>query len=321
MNVPHPAPVSAISSTGVAVAWGVTDGVPGPGVVVGTSVMVGGGVFVAGPGTGVFVRVGLGGLVTEGGFLVGGMGEMVTVGVTGRSVGDGTAVDVWVGVSVGSGVKVVVGGVGGVAVLVGVGVWVTLSQFEKGLSLCRPLYRVHRVHAYIRIWWVRRCVERDHKGPFIGDGCLAQFQTAATNPVPVEGDRPTWCPERSGRNHRGHIPSHPLDGVQLDVRRSRRRGTRRGLALIQECSRRLGHNHNQQRDHPDQTRDSNRESGSLWFPPISGPGRYLTLARPTTTPTLASKNHRLLWSYIGYKPIVSLFTVVVNSTPEPNVYL
>ena len=89
MNVPHPAPVSAISSTGVAVAWGVTDGVPGPGVVVGTNVMVGGGVLVAGPGTGVFVRVGLGGLVADGGLLVGGMGEMVTIGVTGRSVGDG----------------------------------------------------------------------------------------------------------------------------------------------------------------------------------------------------------------------------------------
>jgi hypothetical protein len=84
--------------------------------------MVGGGVLVAGPGTGVFVRVGLGGRVADGGFLVGGMGEMVTIGVTGRSVGDGIAVDVSVGVSVGEGVKVLVGGVVGVAVLVGVGV-------------------------------------------------------------------------------------------------------------------------------------------------------------------------------------------------------
>ena len=121
MNVPHPAPVSAISSTGVAVAWGVTEGVPGPGVRVGTSVMVGGGVLVAGPGTGVLVLVGLGALVTDGG-LVGGMGEMVTIGVTARSVGEGMAVDVLVGVSVGGGVKVDVGGVGGVAVLVGEGV-------------------------------------------------------------------------------------------------------------------------------------------------------------------------------------------------------
>jgi hypothetical protein len=120
INVPHPAPVSGISSTGVAVAWGVTDGVPGPGVDVGSRVMVGDGVLVGGPGTGVLVRVGT--LVADGGLLVGGMGDMVTAGVTGRSVGDGTGVVVCVGVSVGEGVEVVVGEVVGVTVLVGVGV-------------------------------------------------------------------------------------------------------------------------------------------------------------------------------------------------------
>jgi len=121
MNVPHPAPVSGISSTGVAVAWGVTDGVPGPGVDVGSRVIVGDGVRVGVPGTGVLVRVGT--LVADGG-LVGGIGEMVTAGVTGRSVGDGTGVVVCVGVSVGEGVEVVVGDVVGVTVLVGVGVLV-----------------------------------------------------------------------------------------------------------------------------------------------------------------------------------------------------
>lgn len=84
--------------------------------------MVGDGVRVGVPGTGVLVRVGT--LVADGGRLVGGMGEMVTAGVTGRSVGDGTAVDVCVGVSVGEGVEVVVGDVVGVTVLVGVGVLV-----------------------------------------------------------------------------------------------------------------------------------------------------------------------------------------------------
>lgn len=93
MNVPHPAPVSAISATGVGVAWGVTDGVPGPGVSVGTRVIVGDGVLVAGPGTGVFVRVGAGALVAAG-RLVGGTGVMVTAGVTGRNVGEGARVGV-----------------------------------------------------------------------------------------------------------------------------------------------------------------------------------------------------------------------------------
>jgi hypothetical protein len=135
MNVPHPAPVSAISSTGVAVAWGVTDGVPGPGVDVGSSVIVGDGVLVGGPGTGVFVRV-AGGLVADGG-LVGGMGEIVTIGVTGRSVGDGMAVDVCVGVVVGEGVNVVVGEVVGVTVLVVVGVGVGVpSTSSKNASAC-----------------------------------------------------------------------------------------------------------------------------------------------------------------------------------------
>ncbi len=121
MNIPHPTPVSAIWSTGVAVARGVTDGVPGPGVIVGTKVIVGDGVLVGGPGTGVFVRVAVGALVTAGG-LVGCMGAMVTTGVTGRSVGDGVGVSVDVEVTVGEGVEVNVGGVGGVDVYVGVGV-------------------------------------------------------------------------------------------------------------------------------------------------------------------------------------------------------
>ena len=126
MNTPHPAPVSGISSTGREVAWGVTDGVPGPGVRVGSRVIVGDGVLVAVPGTGVFVRV-AGGLVAAGTF-VGGIGDTITAGVTGRNVGVGAAVGVWVGVSVGVGVKVdvgavvAVGGVVGEGVLVGVGV-------------------------------------------------------------------------------------------------------------------------------------------------------------------------------------------------------
>ena len=97
-----------------------TDGVPGPGVEVGSKVMVGDGVLVAVPGTGVFVRV-AGGLVAAGAF-VGGIGDTVTAGVTGRRVGVGATVGVSVGVSVGEGVKVAVGEVVGVAVFVGVGV-------------------------------------------------------------------------------------------------------------------------------------------------------------------------------------------------------
>jgi hypothetical protein len=100
--------------------------------------MVGDGVLVAVPGTGVFVRVGAGALVTDGG-LVGGMGEIVTAGVTGRSVGDGIGVVVWVGVSVGSGVKVDVGGVGGVAVLVGVEELVGVGELVAvGVSVGTP---------------------------------------------------------------------------------------------------------------------------------------------------------------------------------------
>jgi hypothetical protein len=92
--------------------------------------MVGSGVLVAGPGTGVFVRVGLGALVTDGG-LVGGIGEMVTMGVTGRSVGDGMGVVVSVGVGVGEGVLVDVGGVVGVVVLVGEGVLVGIPRINS----------------------------------------------------------------------------------------------------------------------------------------------------------------------------------------------
>ena len=138
MNVPHPAPVSGISSTGVAVAWGVTDGVPGPGVCVGTKVMVGDGVLVGGPGTGVFVRVTVGACVAAG-RLVGGMGVMVTAGVTGRNVGEGATVGVSVGVSVGEGVKVAVGVLVGLRVLVGLGVFVgSPCMSSKSASACVP---------------------------------------------------------------------------------------------------------------------------------------------------------------------------------------
>jgi len=95
----------AVASAG---ALGVTDGVPGPGVWVGVRVAVGV------PGTGVWVRVGRGLLV---GALVGGMGVMVTIGVTGLRVGDGVVV----GVDVRVGVGVVGKGGGGVYVQVLVG--------------------------------------------------------------------------------------------------------------------------------------------------------------------------------------------------------
>jgi len=84
-------------------------------------VVVGNGVLVAVPGTGVFVRVAVGARVTDGG-RVGWITVMVTAGVTGRSVAVGAEVGVWLGVSVGEGVNVEVGGVGGVDVWVGDGV-------------------------------------------------------------------------------------------------------------------------------------------------------------------------------------------------------
>jgi hypothetical protein len=126
--VPTPDPVSEISPTGVGVAnavgSGVADGVPGPGVGLGVRV------FVGVPGTGVLVRGAAGtrvaGTRVAGRWVGGGMGLMVTMGVTGRSVGVGIEVDVDVGVAegvTGEGVNVGVGG-SGVLVTVGVGVGV-----------------------------------------------------------------------------------------------------------------------------------------------------------------------------------------------------
>ncbi len=63
---------------------------------------------------------------------------MVTMGVTGRSVGDGSRVGVSVGVSVGEGVKVDVGEVVGVGVLVNVGVgpWTNSKNASARVSPC-----------------------------------------------------------------------------------------------------------------------------------------------------------------------------------------
>jgi hypothetical protein len=105
----------------VATARGVADGVPGPGVFEAVGVMLGVRVGVAVPATGVLV--GRGRRVGWAGAWVGGSGVMVTIGVTGRSVGEGVGVAVLVGVGggvvgllvwVGDAVKVLVG------VLVGV---------------------------------------------------------------------------------------------------------------------------------------------------------------------------------------------------------
>lgn len=70
------------------------------------------------PGLGVEVRVAAGGLVAARvGCRVGGIGVMVTIGVTGRSVGEAVGLVVGEGVSVGNGVSL------GGSVLLGVG-WI-----------------------------------------------------------------------------------------------------------------------------------------------------------------------------------------------------
>jgi hypothetical protein len=100
----------------VAAARGVADGVPGPGVFDAVGVTLGVRVSVGVPSTGVLV--GRGRWV---GARVGGRGVMVTMGVTGRRVGEGVGVDVWVGVADG------VGCVVGLSVLVGEGVSVLVG--------------------------------------------------------------------------------------------------------------------------------------------------------------------------------------------------
>ena len=85
---------------GVFVGSGVADGVPGPGVSEGVGVLVAVWVGVLVPGMGDAVRVGAGGLVGCTGALVGGIGVIVTMGVTGRKVGEGVVVVVLVGVGV-----------------------------------------------------------------------------------------------------------------------------------------------------------------------------------------------------------------------------
>jgi hypothetical protein len=107
--------------------------------------MLGVGVKVKVPGKGVLVLTAAGVLVRAGagGALVGGMGVMVTMGVTGRSVGEGVKVGVGDRVTVGvMGVGVLLGGGGtvglGVQVFVGVGVGVGGWRMKVASALSPP---------------------------------------------------------------------------------------------------------------------------------------------------------------------------------------
>ena len=191
-----------------------------------------------------------------------------------------------------------------------------MNQLKESFGLGFPLNRIYRMDTHRSMGWFRRCIEQEQECPLGADIGLTQFQTSPVHIVPVEDDWHSRGPDPSRCCHLGGITSYPLDGGQLDVRRSSSRWPRRGVFLKPQCPRRSNHDQYQKRDHPDQPRDSHRESRSLHGPPLSLSRGSIHPDGQTTTLNMVSKNHRFLWRFVGFRPIATSFTVVVSSTQE-----